>query len=96
VLANGPWAHEVSVIVYVSEEQLRRRLPANLEVLDADSTSAEGASYRLWFRAERLDWVPSILAGLDCPFTIEKPAALRDGVEALATRLQHYASRALS
>jgi predicted DNA-binding transcriptional regulator YafY len=94
-LANGPWAHEVSVLVHAGEEKLRRRLPANLanlERVDADAATADATLYRLRFRAERLDWVPSILAGLDSPFTIEEPAELRDGVAALAKRLEDYAS----
>ncbi|MFD5625816.1 helix-turn-helix transcriptional regulator [Streptomyces sp. NPDC127072] len=43
-------------------------------------------------RAERLDWIPPVLAALDRPFVIEHPAALRDLVRALARRLGEYAA----
>ena len=38
-------------------------------------------------RAERLDWLPPLLASLDLPFVIERPDELRDLVSALAARL---------
>jgi len=42
---------------------------------------------RVRLRAERLDWVPAVLAWLDRPFVIEYPDALRGEVHALARRL---------
>jgi hypothetical protein len=38
-------------------------------------------------KAERLDWVPAVLASLDRPFVIERPDELRGLVIALAERL---------
>ena len=38
-------------------------------------------------RAERLDWVPAVLASLDRPFVIERPDELSGLVIALAERL---------
>jgi hypothetical protein len=35
-----------------------------------------------------LDWMASVLAGLDCPFSIRRPAELRASVHALADRLK--------
>jgi len=46
---------------------------------------------RARWRVQRLDWVPSVLAGLDCPFVIEEPGELRERVRALAGRLATYA-----
>ncbi len=43
-------------------------------------------------RAERLEWIPAVLAALDRPFVIEHPAALRDLVRALARRLHERAA----
>ena len=37
--------------------------------------------------AERLDWVPAVLASLDRPFVIERPDELRGLAVALAKRL---------
>jgi hypothetical protein len=49
---------------------------------------------RVELRAERLEWVPSVLAWLDLPFVIEYPQALRDQVHALARRLATCADAA--
>jgi predicted DNA-binding transcriptional regulator YafY len=87
-LAATPWAHEVSVVVEASKEWIRRWLPpglATLECLGGDDV------YRVRFRAERLDWVPGILAALDRPVTIETPEALRHELAAFAGRLAGYA-----
>ena len=48
--------------------------------------------FRVEIRAERLDWLPAVLASLDRPFVIERPAELRDLVLALAERLTASAS----
>ncbi|GGM91741.1 helix-turn-helix transcriptional regulator [Streptomyces fuscichromogenes] len=50
-----------------------------------------GRWLRVDLRVERLDWLPPLLAALDRPFVIERPAELRTLVTALADRL---ASRA--
>jgi len=46
---------------------------------------------RVRWRAQRLDWVPSVLAGLDRPFAIEEPDELRERVRALAEQLASWA-----
>ncbi|HEY2280951.1 MAG TPA: YafY family protein [Streptosporangiaceae bacterium] len=56
-----------------------------------DDTDAADGWVRVRLQAERLDWVPAVLAGLDHPFVIEHPKALRDQVRALARRLSDYA-----
>jgi len=43
------------------------------------------------WRAQRLDWVPSVLAGLDRPFAIEEPDELRERVRVLAEQLASWA-----
>ncbi|MFH8346721.1 helix-turn-helix transcriptional regulator [Streptomyces sp. NPDC018045] len=82
-LAHTPWTHEVSVRVRSSVEHLRTRLPAGIAALSDDGP----AWVRVHIRAERLDWIPPLLAALDRPFVIERPAELRDLVRALARRL---------
>ncbi|MCW2984753.1 MAG: Helix-turn-helix type 11 domain protein, partial [Conexibacter sp.] len=44
-------------------------------------------------RAERLDGMARMLAGLGAPFTVIEPPALRDEVAALAARLADSAKR---
>jgi hypothetical protein len=46
---------------------------------------------RVRLRAERLDWVPAVLAGMDRPFVVEEPVELREQVRALARRLEGFA-----
>ncbi|MGW7578303.1 helix-turn-helix transcriptional regulator [Streptomyces sp. NPDC054765] len=61
----------------------------------APSAADESAGWvHVRIRAERLDWIPPVLAALDRPFTIEHPAALRDLVRALARRLDAHAAGA--
>ncbi|MFE3883316.1 helix-turn-helix transcriptional regulator [Streptomyces lydicus] len=47
---------------------------------------------RVRIRAERLDWIPPVLAALDRPFVIERPAELRTRVQELARRLVAHAT----
>jgi hypothetical protein len=88
-LAETPYLHEVSLRVQGTAEQVRSRLPdgiATVAEIPADS-GEDGEWVRVRLRAERLEWVPSVLAWLDRPFVIEQPDALRDHVHALAHRL---------
>ena len=52
-----------------------RRIPATLAELIDD---AEGTLLRM--RVDSLDWMASVLAGLDCAFTIRGPDELRTSV----------------
>jgi predicted DNA-binding transcriptional regulator YafY len=47
---------------------------------------------RVDLRVERLDWLPGVLAALDRPFVVERPAELRDRIGALADRLRAAAA----
>jgi hypothetical protein len=51
------------------------------------SDAQNGQWFRAELRAERLDWLPSLLASLDRPFVIERPDELRSLVTGLARRL---------
>ena len=67
--------------------------PAPVAAADRPGPSLPGAAsgaresghwVRVRLRAERLEWIPSLLAWLDLPFVIEYPDALRGHVHALA------------
>ncbi|WP_078882298.1 helix-turn-helix transcriptional regulator [Streptomyces rimosus] len=93
-LARTPWKHDVSLRVRGTVEHLRDHLPAGIAALshDGPDPSGDGSEWvRVRIRAERLDWIPPVLAAVDRPFVIERPAALRDLVRALARRLGSYA-----
>ena len=89
--AAAPYRHRVSVLVEGPAEQIRRRLPPTIATVD--ELPGDPARVRVRLGAERLDWVPALLAGLDRPFEIEEPAELRAEVRALAGRLTGYADR---
>ncbi|MGW2858559.1 helix-turn-helix transcriptional regulator [Streptomyces sp. NPDC001205] len=89
-LATAPYRHEVTLRVQGTAEQIRARLPAGLATLTElppESGGEEASWFRVELRVERLDWLPAVLASLDGPFVIERPAELRTLVTALADRL---------
>ncbi|MEV0161791.1 helix-turn-helix transcriptional regulator [Nonomuraea fuscirosea] len=73
--------------------------PESPPVSGAGSSSVSGAGQdvvrwsRVELRAERLDWLPAVLASMDLPFLIERPDELRDLVVAFADRLARSARR---
>jgi predicted DNA-binding transcriptional regulator YafY len=87
--AEAPYRHEVSLRIQGTVEQIRARLPASVATIG----QAEAPWLRVEVRAERLDWLPAVLASLDLPFVIERPDELRDLVAALADRLLASARR---
>lgn len=99
-LATAPYRHEVTVRVRGTPEEIRARLPGSVAVV-AEETGGDGASgsggpdagpwCRVEIRAERLDWLPGLLASLDRPFVVERPDELRGLVADLAGRLMDAA-----
>ncbi|MEV0739347.1 YafY family protein [Streptomyces sp. NPDC050549] len=89
-IASTPWTHDVSLRIRSGVQHIRGHLPAGIATV---TTPDEGTDWvRIRIRAERLDWIPPVLAALDRPFVVERPAALRDLVRALARRLDEYAT----
>ena len=96
--ATAPYRHHVILRIEGTAEYVRGRLPASVAIVEeAAPTPGEGQQAGQWLRvelrAERLDWLPPLLASLDLPFSIEQPAELRDLVAALARRLSASARR---
>ncbi|MGC5565641.1 helix-turn-helix transcriptional regulator [Streptomyces sp. FR-108] len=87
--ATAEYRYEVALRIQGTTEQIRARLPASVATLEEDPQNEGWMRVRL--RAERLDWLPPVLASLDRPFAIESPAELRTLVTAFATRLTSYA-----
>ncbi|WP_039800746.1 helix-turn-helix transcriptional regulator [Nocardia araoensis] len=88
-LATAPYRHEVSIRVQGTVSQVRPLLPATIAtVYEIESPPADTRPWvRVRIRAEQLDWIPPVLAGLNLPFVIEHPDTLKDAVRALAYRL---------
>jgi len=68
---------------------VRMRMPGLIAIIEP--IDGEPGWVRVRWRVERLDWVPSVLAGLGCPFVIEEPDELRERVRALAGQLTSWA-----
>jgi predicted DNA-binding transcriptional regulator YafY len=85
-LAGTPWRHQVVVAVRGTAEEVRARLPQGIATVAPDAGGDPGwVLVRL--RAERLDWLPALLAGLGLPFAVQEPAQLRDVVRTWADRI---------
>ncbi len=97
-LAATPYRHEVILRIQGTNGQIRARFPASVATV-AELPAAGGPNPQAepWFRvelqAERLDWLPALLASLDRPFAVERQAELRDLIAALADRLAASARR---
>ncbi|MEU5937986.1 YafY family protein [Micromonospora sp. NPDC047548] len=87
-LAGVPYAHSVEVLLETDLVAARRRVPPSVGDL---TEVADGVLLRT--RAEHLDGMAQLLAGLGWPFTVLRPDALRDAVRAHATRLAGWADR---
>ncbi|HEU5030605.1 MAG TPA: YafY family protein [Spirillospora sp.] len=87
-LAGVPYAHEVEVLLETTIEQARRRIPATVATLTETAGGVVMAT-----RAEHLDGMARMLAGLGWPFVIRRPGELRGHVRDLARRLDEQAGR---
>ncbi|OLT16060.1 transcriptional regulator [Actinomadura sp. CNU-125] len=94
--ATAPYRHEVTMRIHGTVEQIRARLPASVATVEETTAEPDPEAerwLRVELRAERLDWLPAVLAALDRPFVIDRPDELRDRVLALADRLASHARR---
>jgi predicted DNA-binding transcriptional regulator YafY len=81
-LAAVPYRHEVEVELNMPLSEARRRIPPTVGTV----TGTDG-EVLLRTRAERLDGMAQLLAGLGRPFVIHTPDELRVAVRELAERL---------
>jgi predicted DNA-binding transcriptional regulator YafY len=81
-LAAVPYRHEVEVELAMPLTEARRRIPATAGTV----TGTDGAVL-LHARAESLDGMARLLAGLGCAFVVHAPGELRAAVRELAERL---------
>lgn len=84
--ADHRW--HVVLRIGASEEHIRKHLPRSVARLEALSG---GEDLEPWFRAEiravDLDWLPAVIAALDCEVEIERPDELRELVRTSAERM---------
>ncbi len=81
-LAAVPYTHEVEVVLATTLEEAARLIPPTVGVL---AETGDGVLLRA--RAERLDGMARMLAGLGWPFTVRAPAELRGAVRELGESL---------
>lgn len=86
--ARMDWQWPVEVLIEADLDTLRRRVPPNVAEL-----FEEPGGVLMRCRAQSLDGMAQMLAGLGHPFTVLAPAELRSAVLALASRLAGYADR---
>ncbi|MEU8227511.1 YafY family protein [Kribbella sp. NPDC048915] len=82
-IAAAPHQRQVSVRLAATPDEIHAVFPPSVAVLE----ELDEAWVRARIQAEELDWIPPLLAALDCPFVVEQPDALRDLIRALADRL---------
>jgi predicted DNA-binding transcriptional regulator YafY len=87
-LAGVPYAWSVEVLLETDLARARARIPPTVGEL---AETAGGVLLRT--RAERLDGMAQMLAGLGWPFTVRAPDELRTEVRRHADRLSTYADR---
>ena len=78
----------VAGLLETSVAEARQRIAANVAELEEQ---ADGVLMRA--RAERLDGMAQMLAGLGWPFTVVRPDELRTALAEHAARLARYAAR---
>jgi predicted DNA-binding transcriptional regulator YafY len=88
-VSGASYRHAVSVRVQGSERVVRMRMPGSIATIEP--VDGEPGWVRVRWRAQRLDWVPSVLAGLGRPFAIQEPDELRERVRVLAEQLASWA-----
>ena len=88
-IAATPWRHEVSIRIRGDADSIQAQLPTGIATVEQTTRTAWT---RVRIRAERLDWIPALLARLGRDFVIEQPDELRAEVRALADRLRSGAT----
>ncbi|MGY4644348.1 helix-turn-helix transcriptional regulator [Cellulomonas sp. URHB0016] len=88
--AEADYTWRVVLRIRAPGEHIRRYLPPSVAVL-RPVPEHDGDDAPAWHRADihatRLDWIPGVIAALDCDVVIESPDELRQLARAAAARL---------
>lgn len=93
-VAGAPRRHAVRLRVQAPVDAVRGMFPAGIATLDDTDDTDDTGWTRVVIQVERLDWVPTVLAGVPVPFVVDGPEELRPMVRALAARLTAAAAPA--
>ncbi|RCK68681.1 YafY family transcriptional regulator [Desertihabitans brevis] len=97
LFADADYRWQVVLRIRTTEDRIRVHLPRSVARLERQGRGEAGTGegslpwYRAEIHAESLDWLPSVIAALDCEVTIEGPGELRDRVRAAAARMTRAA-----
>lgn len=97
LFADADYRWQVVLRIRETEDNIRAHLPPSVARLERLDRAAEQASadslpwHRAEIHAQNLDWLPSVIAALDCEVVIDRPDELRNRVRAAATRMLHSA-----
>ncbi|GMA26543.1 transcriptional regulator [Luteimicrobium album] len=86
-LQGTGYRYAVRVRVRATEAEVRRFLPASVARVRPAGPPADGAWLSVELGADRLDWLPGVLAALDRPFVVDEPDELVTRLRELADRL---------
>jgi predicted DNA-binding transcriptional regulator YafY len=88
------YRYDVRVRVRATEEEVRRFLPASVARVRDDGPGTGDGWLRVELGADRLDWLPGVLAALDRAFVVEQPAELLALLDQFAERLRSRVNEA--
>ncbi len=88
--ANADYRWRVELRIRATEDHIRTHLPASVATLQP-LTDLHAESTAVWHRADirakRLDWIPPVIAALDCEVIIDQPEELVLLIRSTAERL---------
>lgn len=97
LFAEADYRWQVVLRVQATEDRIRSHLPLSVARIEGLGSAVDGTPddalplHRVEIHAENLDWLPPVIAALDCEVVIERPAELRNRVRCAARRLLHAA-----
>ncbi|WP_033353686.1 helix-turn-helix transcriptional regulator [Nocardiopsis xinjiangensis] len=97
LFAGAGYRWNVVLRIRGTEDHIREHLPLSVARLErSDRATDRGREdappwHRAEIHAENLDWLPSVIAALDCEVVIDRPDELRNRVRAAAMSMLHAA-----
>ena len=97
LFAEADYRWQAVLRVQATEDRIRSHLPLSVARIERLGSAAEGTPedalpwHRVEIHAQNLDWLPPVIAALDCEVEIESPDELRNRVRCTARRMARAA-----